>query len=369
MFMKYAFFLLVPLILTGCKEDEAEVPAMIRGLKTHQVVDVERSSVRRFPGVLEPSEITTLSFEVGGKLESVSLDIGQILGEGDVIARIDPKSLELQVATSQAAVDQARSAAENAQENYERQEELLIGGSVTRVAVDAARTESETSAAGLAQAEKTSESAQQNVDKTVLTAPFVGIVNTVEVNSFATVSAGTPAASMYSTDRFEVSFSVSFDTVNKLVVGKRARVRLADQPEVILNAVVSEIGARADSVSSFPIVLELKDTHPLLKAGMAVEAAIEFPLPAEEGFSIPLTTIIKDGSNGTRATPETPSKMGVYVYDPDSGTVKQRQVTVGGIRENSLIIIEGLTVGERVASAGVSFLQDGQSVKLLDGEE
>jgi hypothetical protein len=44
-------------------------------------------------------------------------------------------------------------------------------------------------------------------------------------------------------------------------------------------------------------------------------------------------------------------------------------VMVAGVRENSLLIVDGLNAGERVASAGVSFLRDGQKVKLLAGSE
>ena len=45
--------------------------------------------------------------------------------------------------------------------------------------------------------------------------------------------------------------------------------------------------------------------------------------------------------------------------------VHRREVSVGGVRENSIIIVEGLKLGERVAVAGVSFLREGQKVKLL----
>jgi len=366
--MKHAAILLSVLALAGCKEEAAEVPEMIRGLKTFTIAETETSQVRRFPAVLEPAELTTLSFEVAGTLGQVSLNVGQELAAGDEIARIDPTSLELQVATAAAAVDQASSAAQNAADNYARQQELLERGSTTRVAVDGARTEAETSAAALEQAKKSLEQAEQTLAKSVLTAPYPGIVNTVDVRSFATVGAGTPVVSMYSTDRFEVSFSVNFDTVNALVVGKEASVRLADRPDIILDAVVSEIASRADAVSSFPVVLELRESHPLLKAGMAAEASIEFDLPVAEGYPVPITSIVKDNV-GARATADSPAEMTVYVYDPADSTVKSRQVKVGGIRENQIIVIDGLSVGDRIASAGVSFLQDGQEVKLLDGEE
>ena len=58
----------------------------------------------------------------------------------------------------------------------------------------------------------------------------------------------------------------------------------------------------------------------------------------------------------------------MYVFDPETGTVKRREVKMGGIRENKLLIIEGLEPGDRVAVAGVAFLRDGMRVKLLESD-
>jgi RND family efflux transporter MFP subunit len=367
--MKRPIFLIVSLIaLVGCKE-EAVVEKSVRGLKTHLVEKTESASVRRFPAVLEPSEIASLSFEVGGKLQEISLDVGQSVKAGDVLAVLDPSSLELQVDTARAGLAQAQSSAGNEHATFERQTELLERGVTTKVAVDDARTNAETAAAGLAQARKSLENAEQNLGKSSLLAPFDGIINAVEVESYATVSTGATIVSIYPSDNFEIAFSVNFDTVNRLVVGKPATIRLADRPSITLEAVVSEIGSRADAVSSFPIILQVNDSHPLLKAGMAVEATIEFPLPEAEGFSIPLSAAIKNGEIGQAASPDTPSKLGVFIFDPASNTVKRREITIGGIRENALIAIDGLEEGDLIASAGVSFLREGQDVKLLETGE
>lgn len=361
--------LVAAIVLVGCKEEVVDADPPVRGLKTHKIEETERFSVRRFPAVLEASEITTLSFEVGGKLEAIDLDVGQRVSKGDLLAQLDPVSLELQVQNAQSAVVEAEAAARNALDNAERQAQLFERGSVTKVVADDARTQAEIATASLAQAQTALQTAQENLEKTSLLAPFDGIVNSVEVDSFSTVSAATPVAQLYPDDSFEVAFSVNFENVNRLVVGKPATVRLADKPDVVLEAVVSEIGSRADAVSSFPIVLTLREVHPLLKAGMAVEAAIEFELPADEGFTVPLTAAVKDGQSQPASQAEQTSKMAVYVFDAASSTVKRREVTVGGIRGNSLIIVDGLQVGERVASAGVSFLREGQQVKLLDIED
>ena len=175
--------------------------------------------------------------------------------------------------------------------------------------------------------------------------------------------------SLYAPDEFEISFSVSFDTVSQIVVGTPATVRLADLPSVTLEAVVSELGSRADAVSSFPVVLALQETDPILKAGMAVEASIELPLPEQEGFTIPLSAILKKGEIGFQDDqPQGPGKARVYVYDSATETVVERDVGIGGIRENAVLVVGGLEAGERVASAGVSFLRDGMRVNLLDGD-
>ena len=329
----HRYLLLAAVVLiAGCREDDVQVEKMVRGLKTHLVAQTEDRSIRRFPAVLEAAELTTVSFEVSGKLEQLTLGVGQVLVEGQPIARLDPTSLQLQVETAAASVAQAEAAAENAQATYDRQRELLQRGATTRVSVDDAQTQADSPAASLDQARKSLESAQQNLDKAVLTAPFDAIVNSVDVQSFTTVGVGAPIATIYPSGNFEVTFSVNFDVVNQLVVGKEAEVRLADRPDIVLKAVVSEIGSRADAVSSFPIVLQLVESNPLLKAGMAVEASISFPLAAAEGLTIPLTAAIMSGISGTPAQAGDPAQLPVYssipTPRPSSGARSRLAVSV-----------------------------------------
>ncbi|MCP5088745.1 MAG: efflux RND transporter periplasmic adaptor subunit [Rhodobacteraceae bacterium] len=354
--------------LVACKEDDADptkAEKVIRGLKTVLVEDVEKVTVRRFPSVLQPASVATLSFEVAGKLTEIDLKVGQRVNQGDVIARIDPTAFELRVQNSKAALELAQANADNAAENLERQETLLASGTVTKVAVDNARTNSLTTAAQVTQAEKNLETAKEDLGKTTLQAPYDSIINTLDVESFATISVGARIATVYTTNTFEVSFSVNYEVVNLLTVGKRAKVRLADNPTVVLNAVVSELGSRADTVSSFPVVVTVTDADASIKAGMAVEVSLEFSVSANGGYTVPLSAAIKEGRIENRGRVGEPARLGVYVFDPDTSTVKKRMVMVAGVSENSLLVVDGLSAGERVASAGVSFLRDGQKVKLL----
>ena len=61
-----------------------------------------------------------------------------------------------------------------------------------------------------------------------------------------------------------------------------------------------------------------------------------------------------------------PIEAAVFVYDPASGTLSERRVTVANVLNNSMEIVGDLSEGEIIATAGVSFLHDGMTVTLFD---
>jgi len=347
----------------GASTTEAAPPG--RGLVTTQVSATEESTIRRYPGVIEPSEITALSFEVAGKLGEIALSVGQRVTKGDLLAQLDAKDFEVAIENRQAAVDEARAVLEQERVDLGRQQTLRNRGVTTVAALDQARTDFRRAQAQFTQAEKNLEAANEDLADTTLSAPFDGIINSVDADSFATVAAGTAVTSLYSAVAYEVSFSVNFDVVSRLVVGTPAAVRLADDPDTVLAAVVKELGERADTVSSFPVVVALTQDSPLIRAGMAVEASFEFALDAPVGFLIPVSAAIIEGEAPPEAATNAPIPIEMYVFDESAGVVRRRAVLMGGIRENKFLIIDGLSPGEHVATAGVSFLRDGMKVKLI----
>ena len=359
-------------LLSACGDDDSrtgEIAPAPRGLKTCTVSDAQQTTVRRYPSVLQPASTTVLSFEVPGRLQRVNLDVGQRVSEGDVIASLDPKTFQLQVDNAKAALTQAEVLTKNAKDDYDRKAALLDQGVTTQAQTDQAMATWKSNEAQEEQARKQLETAEQDVDRAVLKAPFDGIISSVDMQSFTNVTAGAPVATIYADDEFESAFTVSFDVVNQIAVGKQATVRVADDPSIVIPAHISELGSSADSVSSFPVVVKLDKTSPLLKSGMAVEISLEFAVPKGIGYTMPLTVLPMAGVADVPKDPSNPASFSVFVYDKASGTVVKKPVKVGGIRDNQLIIVDGLSAGEKVACAGVSFLRDGMKVTLLPEAE
>ena len=359
--------------IAGCSDDTSSQQttaeqAPVRGLRTVVVRTAESAIERVFPAVLDPAETTDLSFELSGRLQNLTLSVGQRVEKGTIIAKLDDTQYQTSVANARSALREARVQASLARKEMERKLALRERGVASQATADNAIADHESKLARVEQAEQDLENRNEDLTKTVLRAPFDGIVSSVPATSFTTVSAGQTIASMYSATKYETSFSVNFDTVNQLQVGKPAVVRLSAMPDVQIAAEVTELGDKANSVSSFPVTVTLTEDHPLTKAGMAVEVAIEFMLQGQLGYKLPLSAAINDTPITQTARPNQIIPMNVYVFDPETSTAKRRQVKLAGVRDNQLLIVEGLKAGERVASAGVSFLSEGMKVKLLENE-
>lgn len=358
---------LLTALIAGCipEEKNETVEPPVRGLVTQVIEAIEETTVRRYPGVLEPGEVNVLSFEVGGRLGRLTLAVGQRVRSGELLAQLQLDQFVTQIENRRAAVDEAEATLTQAKDDLARSQQLLDRGVGTVVTRDKDRTVMMQSQAQLTQAEKDLAAAEEDLADAKLYAPFDGVIDALGVDSFATVSAGQTVLTLYEQTDYQVSFSVSFDVVERLVVGTPARVRLSDNPDVVLDAVVSELGERAGTVSSFPVVVRLNQFNPLIKAGMAVEVAFEFSLPTETGHLLPMTAAIPDVDVPDDAGPGAIVPLEVFVFDPETSRVNRRKVAMAGIRGNQFLIIEGLVPGERVATKGVTFLRDGMQVRLL----
>lgn len=356
-------------LLTACEQRVIPTQeAPLRTLKTHLVQATPVFEHRSFPSVLEPAELSVLSFEVEGTLGHLDLVAGQAVKSGQVIAQIKPASLEIRWQEARAGVRHARAEYDSAERALNRAQTLFKRGAVTQVTVDDAKTHKMATKARWEQARQTAALAKDGLTKTQLLAPYDGIVNALEVASYTTVSPGTPIVSMYEKSDFEVSISVAYDVAARLNVGDSAQIKLADLPGRLFQAQVTAVGLRADRVSAFPVRLKVLQPWPGLRAGMAVAVQFRLALAVEESLLIPLSALVTDESAFDIHTDGFSEKVAVFVYDVKTQTISKRYIEARATQGNMIVVKKGLVAGERVAAAGVAFLRDGQSVRLLDAE-
>jgi RND family efflux transporter MFP subunit len=201
----------------------------------------------------------------------------------------------------------------------------------------------------------------------VLRAPFRGTISVREIDLAMKMTSGQTAFEM---DSEESGLRVEVQMPETLI----ARVRQGDQVEVTVPsirdreladrrfpAVVSEVGTRAGAGNAFPVRADFLEPAPGLRPGMTAEVRFSISPRASgvvefEGFMIPIAAALAEADN----------RFSAFVFDPDTSTLQKRPIRTGGVSDNDVAVLEGLEEGDIIATAGVSFLHDGQQVTLVD---
>src|SRR5262249_32582867 len=89
-------------LLAACDERAASAPAQLeRPVQVQRVDFTNENPVREFVGVVRARHETDLGFRVAGKIIARSINVGDVVRAGDVVARLDPRDLNLQVESAQ----------------------------------------------------------------------------------------------------------------------------------------------------------------------------------------------------------------------------------------------------------------------------
>ncbi len=349
------------LLLSSCGEKETELKEVIRPIAWTQVKISNFDQVRRLSGVIQPVEATNLSFQVGGKVESVKVNLGEVVKRGDTLAILDQRSFKLSQQSSQASLQQAQSKLRETENEYKRYSELLKQGQVSQSGFDNAKAafESAESAVNLSQAQLNI--SLKDLNDTLLTAPYNGKITKRLIEPSMQVSPGQTTFQIEGEDGLEVQVMAPETLIGDLSQGNQLNISYPAFPNMKASGSITEIGSRAETANAFPVTVLIDSPLADLRAGMTAEVDFTFKGVGRTGFKgdtfrLPLSALAADDAQGGF----------VYVYDPKTQTVNKRVIQTENIFGNEILVSAGLKNDEIIATAGITFLRDGQSVRLLD---
>jgi RND family efflux transporter MFP subunit len=289
-------------------------------------------------GTVEAERARTVSFATPGVVAEVSVHKGQEVKAGDLLAKLDASTLDLQVKAAQAALTSARS-----RYAADRDETTKNLPSAVRTAtLDADRAAIATAQASLAQA-------REALRNAVISAPISGTVTEVglEVGQHVTGAAspaGLAASGLSGTieiqdlNSLRVSAEASEIDLPKLSLGQGSVVTLDALEDARLEASVCEIGQvgkQVEGVTNYEIIVCLRTPEPRLRAGMTATADVV--VARREGVLLVPTEAIRLVEGKPIAT--------VLGHDGRTSEVAvQTGLSSGGQTE----IVSGLTEGQTV---------------------
>ena len=155
--------------------DVVEEEVKVRPAKLVIATRSETSRLVSFPAVINAIESAELTFQIPGEITELNVLEGEIVSRGDVIARLNQRDGQNQVARAQAEFD-------NAEAEYRRAERLSEQDAISGTVLDSRRTARDVAAVAL-------DSARKSLADTVLRAPFDGSISRVSARRFQNVQA------------------------------------------------------------------------------------------------------------------------------------------------------------------------------------
>ena len=286
---------------------------------------------------------------------------GDMVEAGELLARLDPEPLQLALDQARGELARAIAAQDDAAKKFEQQSRLLQQGFATRTAYDSAEATLKSAEGAVAVARSVVERAKRDLARADLKAPFAGVIARRFVEVYEEVTGGQPIFAMQTDGRGKIEASLPETLVNRITLGSEVDVSFPPLGDATVAGTVDEIAPLAGDANAYPIKIALERAPAGVRPGMSAELTFRFATEASgTAFLVPLAAVrpVVDGS----------ADAAVFVYDPDSGTLASRKVTIANVEQNSLQIVGDLAEGDIIATAGVSFLHDGMRVELFDPE-
>ena len=309
----------------------------------------------RFPGRVRAFTTRDLTFEVSGRLVDFNSDRGRHVKKGEVLAKLDTRDFEADVAQAEAEAQRAELTLQRTKSASEN------GGGVSKEEVSRAEANAKTAQAQLDKARKALESC-------VITAPYDGVVADTYPQSLDMVGVGQKILTLQSTDmvKIDVSIPETFVISRKFVdtvAARRAFVVFDSLAGRDFDVKFEEFTAQADDrTQTFTATFSMPAQEDfIILPGMSVTLVVaggEKAAAADAPLAVPAVAVGADEAGGHFVW-----KLVKAEKEGEYRTVRQAVVT-DGLVGTDYPVMSGLADGDRIAVAGVSLLSEGRIVTL-----
>ena len=344
------------LALAGCGEEKPAAPDMPR-VYVQPVKTAEFAAAVALTGDIQARVQTRLSFRVNGKIIQRNVDVGDRVTARQVLARLDPRDLQINVDSAVAAVAAEQARVTQARAAFVRQQKLLPKGYTSRSEYDSAQAALRGSESSLKAAQAQLANAREQLSYTALIADTPGVITSRQAEVGQVVQATMPIFDLARDGERDAVFNVYESLFVQPPTDQAVQVSLLDNPNIKVNGRVREV---TPAVSAETGTLQVKIALDPLPQGMDLGSVVSVALspPANASVELPWSALTKDLG-------EHLGKPAVWVVD-EHGKVNLRKVSVTRYLTSSVVIGDGLKNGEKVVVAGGQLLHPDMQVEIAE---
>ena len=344
-------------------------------VSTAAVEQRDLSERLRFSGSLIAETRVELASRVTGRLDLLTVELGDAVVPGQPLARIDPEEFQLELARAQselavarATVNEAQAALQAADRDLGRARDLRAQGVSSQADLDAAETRRaaeearlQLAFAQLEQRESSVQSAELRLSYTDLIAPESGpgprLVAGRHVDPGSIVTANTPILTLVDIQPLRAVIHVPERDYSRLQVGQTVTVRTDAWPDRVFTGTIARLAPVFDEASrQARVEIRVPNPSEQLRPGMFIRS--EIVIGQRTGVpAIPVAALTEREDRG-----------GVFIVatGPEGSRVARFQELDGGVRDGDWIEAPGLAPGTRVVTLGQHLLTDDTAIQISE---
>ena len=351
-FKGITLFSLLPLV-AACTEATSYPEKLERPVQVQRVTFQSEDASREFVGVVRARYETDLGFRILGKITTRIVNVGDRVRTGDVMARLDPEDLKLQVASAEAELAAARASLVQTTSDEQRYSTLRARGYATVADAERKQAAKEEAEGRLERAQRALDLARNKLGYAELRADADGIITATLAEPGQVIAVGQTVVRLARCGEMEAVVALPETWLGEAREA-RATVKLWAGPERRFAARLRELSPQADPMTR-TYAARFTIEHPDSSVALGMTATVTLTQVADASLAkLPLAAILNRGTG--------PS---VFVVDK-SNELELRPVTVASFTADAALVISDLKEGERIVTLGVQKLEPGQKVRAVE---
>lgn len=297
------------------------------------IPSIEHARSVRVSGVTSADKEINVTARTQGIIAELTVRQGDVVRAGDVILRLDPEGRDAQLRSAEQALEEAKS-------QFEARRVLVERGTVAKLQLDTIRS-------AVIAAESAVEAAKAEIERLVVTAPFDGVLDVINVEQGGSVEGGTPVARLIALDPIIGIGEVNESDLGIVKIGSPAQLRLVTGD--VLDGTIRYVSRVAQATTrTFTVEVEVPNADLAIPAGMTAEVILRGEPVLATPVPRSVITLNEDGDLGVRTVDENDEVAFhmIDIVDDSTGAL-----ILGGIPKDARVIVSGQNIvadGEKV---------------------
>lgn len=330
---------MVLVALCSCGEKKQAVAEQTVRVKVQEIHPEAVNGEQGFSGTIEEASGASLSFATAGTIKRIYVDEGQTVRQGQLIAELDPTTLQNAYTISKTSLEQA-------QDTYNRMKELHDAGSLPEMQWIQIENQLKSATAQEAIARK-------SLSDTKLYAPFSGYISSKIAEIGQNASPGMPIVKLVNIGSVKVKISVPEDDIQRIAQHSSMKVVVPALGNREFEGQVKERGVSADPRSrTYEVKATIQNHDGQLLPGMICQVFTNY-MQGSTGVFVPADLVQLDSDNKT------------FVWVVNGERALKREIIIDGESAQGAKVSFGLVAGDKLIVAGQQKVSNGMKVEIV----